>query len=72
VGAAGEAGWKNDVSDLPRAVDNAFGRDVLLGEEIARQAAAHRFETLFVDGGQSEDEIAAILEARFRPFLESD
>lgn len=63
--------WKRQVSDPERAIHNAFARDVLLGEEIARQAAAHGFDVVTVDGSQDEAAICAALEARFAPFLES-
>jgi hypothetical protein len=67
----GKPAWKNQVSDFARAIDNAFGRDVLLGEEIVRQAAARGFEVWTIDGTRDEAELAAALEARFAPFLES-
>ncbi|MGH6955208.1 MAG: hypothetical protein ACREEW_00925 [Caulobacteraceae bacterium] len=64
--------WRDQVSDPERAVANAFGRDLLLGEEIARQAKANGFDTLLVDGSRSEAALAALLDERFRPFLDSD
>src|SRR5581483_7283176 len=63
--------FKRQVSDPERAIRNAFDRDLLLGEEIARQAAAHGFDVMIVDGSQDEAAITAMLEARFAPFLES-
>lgn len=68
----GKPAWKDQVSDPDRAVRNAFGRDVLLGQEIARQAEKHGFETLSVDGALSEADLTARLEDRFGPFLDSD
>ena len=63
--------FKRQVSDPVRAVQNAFTRDLLLGEEIARQAAAQGFDVLIVDGSKDEAARYAALEARFAPFLES-
>ena len=63
--------FRRQVSDPERATENAFTRDMLLGEEIARQATAHGFDVMIVDGSQDEAAIHAALEARFAPFLES-
>jgi len=63
--------FRRQVSDPERAVHNAFARDVLLGEEIARQAAAHGFDVMIVDGSLDAPALAAALAARFAPFLES-
>ena len=63
--------WKRQVSDPERAIRNAFTRDVLLGEEIARQAAAHGFDLMIIDGSQDEAAVFAALETRYAPFLDS-
>lgn len=63
--------FRRQVSDPARAIRNAFTRDLLLGEEIARQAAAHGFDVMTIDGSQDEAAVFAALEARFAPFLES-
>jgi NAD(P)-dependent dehydrogenase (short-subunit alcohol dehydrogenase family) len=42
----------------------------MLGQEIARQAAARGFDVMIVDGSKDEAAITAALEARFAPFLE--
>ncbi|HEY3797861.1 MAG TPA: hypothetical protein VGL58_05865 [Caulobacteraceae bacterium] len=68
----GKPAWKSQVSDPELGAANAFGRDVLLGEEIERQARALGFDVMTVDGSLSEDETTHRLEARFAPFLESD
>jgi hypothetical protein len=68
----GKPSWKRKVTDPERGARNLFERDLLLGEEIARQAAAYGFEVMTIDGALSEDDVAWRLEDRFRPFLRSD
>jgi hypothetical protein len=68
----GKPSWRDKVSDPERGARNLFERDLLLAAEIARQAKAHGFEVMLVDGALSEDEVNARLEARFAPFLDSD
>jgi hypothetical protein len=67
----GKPTWRDQVSDPHRAIANAFGRDVLLGEEITRQAKARGFDVWVIDGSEDEAVIASALEERFAPFLES-
>jgi hypothetical protein len=68
----GKPSWKTQVADLERGARNLFERDGLLAREIARQAAAHGFEVLVIDGVRSEETEARQLEDRFRSFLASD
>jgi len=68
----GKPSWRTRVADPERGARNLFERDLLLAAEIARQAAAHGFDTLTIDESRSEDEIAALLQDRFRPWLQSD
>ncbi len=63
----GKPSWRDKVSDPERGARNLFERDLLLAETIARQAEAHGFEIMVVDGALSEDEVTARLEARLRP-----
>ncbi|HUZ11601.1 MAG TPA: hypothetical protein VMU93_01955 [Caulobacteraceae bacterium] len=67
----GKPSWRDEVSDPARGADNLFTRDLLLGQEIARQAQAHGFATLTVDAAVAEDTLTAQLQERFGPFLES-
>jgi len=67
----GKPSWRDKVSDPERGARNLFERDLLLAAEVARQAKARGFDTLVIDGTRSEEDIAATLEARFAPFLDS-
>jgi hypothetical protein len=68
----GKPSFKDKLSDPERGARNLFERDMLLGEEIARQTAARGFATLTIDGEMSEADLAALVADRFRPFLDSE
>lgn len=65
----GKPSWTGRVSDPERGARNLFERDLRLGEEIRRQAAALGFGTLTIDGARSESDVAKLLERQFRPYL---
>jgi hypothetical protein len=68
----GKPSWKDKVSDPERGAQNLFERDLLLAQEIKRQAQALGFATLVVEGVVSEDALTEQLRARFAPFLDCD
>jgi hypothetical protein len=65
----GKPSFKAMLADPERGARNLFERDLLLAEEIERQAVAHGFATFTVDGALSESAVAALLKDRFSLFL---
>jgi hypothetical protein len=63
--------WRmpNQTSNPPRALSNRLGRDELLTRHTRREAAARGFATIEVDGTRSLDEVTALVERQFAPWL---
>jgi hypothetical protein len=57
------------LSDRDRAVENLIERDLLLAEHVRQRADALGLDVIEIDGSRSVEEIAALLEARFAPWL---
>jgi hypothetical protein len=57
------------LSDHARAVENLIERDLLLAEHVRRRADALGLDVIEIDGSRSLEELAALLEARFAPWL---
>jgi hypothetical protein len=57
------------LSDRNRAVANLIERDLQLAEHVRQRAASLDLDVIEVDGSRSLDEMAALLEARFAPWL---
>ncbi len=62
---ADEAFWMQ-TSDPDRALTNLLERDGIFTDEIARDAARHHLEVLYVDGTQTIDDMVTQLACRFR------
>lgn len=58
-----------NTSDPERARRNHYGRDVLLAEHFRRRAEALGLPVVTIDGTRSLDEIVALVDAHFTPFL---
>ncbi|MGD1993701.1 MAG: hypothetical protein PVI59_10955 [Anaerolineae bacterium] len=61
--------FKDMVSDPGRAVRNVFMRDMLLAEEVRRQAESRGLTVYEIDGSRSVEEVATLIEGHFEPFL---
>jgi hypothetical protein len=59
------------LSDRERAVENLIERDLLMAEHVRQRAHALGLDVIEIDGSRSLEEIAALLEARFAPWLPS-
>ena len=57
------------VRDPARARENLIQRDLLMGEHIRRRAAELGLTVHEIDGSQSLEEVAALVEAQFAPWL---
>ncbi|MGD9890788.1 MAG: hypothetical protein AB7R89_05150 [Dehalococcoidia bacterium] len=57
------------VSDPDRAQRNRVERDRLLARDVVESATRLGLRVITVDGSQSVAEVAALVEAQFRPFL---
>ncbi len=55
--------------DPERGINNLFERDMLLAARVESQVAARGFTLHEVDGSRSVDEMVAIVEHHFEPFL---
>lgn len=62
-------GTRHETSDPARAQENLIRRDLLLGEQMRREATALGLATIAIDGSQSIAGIATLVEAQFAPWL---
>ena len=65
----GKPGFRAEVSDPDRGAANLWDRDLLLAEEIERQARALRLNVVVNDGSRFTDEMVEAAAAWFAPFL---
>ena len=65
----GKPGFRAEVSDPDRGAANLWARDLLLAEEIGRQARALRLNVVVIDGSRFTDELVEAATAWFAPFL---
>lgn len=61
--------FRDKTSDPEKATRNLFTRDMLLAEQVKVQAQAHGLKVYEVDGSQSIEEMATLVEQHFEPFL---
>lgn len=65
----GKPSFRQQVSDPDRGAANLWGRDLLLAEEIERQARALRLNVVVNDGSQFAEQMVDAAAAWFAPFL---
>ncbi len=63
--------FRAETSNPERATINLFRRDMLLGEYIKTHAQSRGLTAYEVDGSRSAEEMAALIEEHFEPFLRS-
>lgn len=67
--ARGKPGNRHETSDPNRASVKIIERDLLMGDAIQQACGALGLTCLKVDGAESVDALAALVEARFEPWL---
>ena len=68
----GKPSFRDHVSDPERATRNVFRRDMMLAERVREQAQARDLTVYEVDGSRPVEEMAALIEHHFEPFLRRD
>ncbi len=68
----GKTAFRWRTSDPDRAYRNHVERDLLLAEHVRRRARELGLPVIEVDGARSREEVVAVVEARFAPFLRAD
>lgn len=65
----GKPSFRGKVSDPERATRNVLRRDMMLAEQVWEQAQALGLTEYEVDGSRSIEEMVALIEYHFEPFL---
>jgi hypothetical protein len=65
----GKPSFRDQVSDPVRATRNVLRRDMMLAERVREQAQSQSLTVYEVDGSRSIDEMVALIESHFEPFL---
>jgi hypothetical protein len=61
--------WRNQVSDPERAFQNSFNRNLLLSAHFREEAVHYGLTVYEVEGIQTVEETADLIEQHFEPFL---
>jgi hypothetical protein len=67
----GKPSVRHQTRDAQRATENIIARDLLVAQHVREEATARRLRLIEVDGAQSIDELVALVEQHFAPFLQT-
>lgn len=63
--------FKNDTSDPEKATQNLYERDMLIAEEVAKQASERALNLYEIDGLKSAEDMTDVIAQQFQQYLHS-